>query len=64
MRLIPAAHLASYTLSALGNSMSAGLKFTFGTNGRNHNAGTFHYGPQIAHQAGLTPEDMFTLETR
>ncbi|GAA4531262.1 hypothetical protein GCM10023160_33450 [Brachybacterium paraconglomeratum] len=51
-------------LTFLKLAKSAGIKFTFGTNGRNHNAGNFHYGPQTAHQAGLASEDMFTLEAR
>lgn len=39
----------------------AGATFTFGTNGRNQNAGNFHYCYEIAEQAGLTAEDMLTL---
>ncbi len=40
---------------------AAGATFTFGTNGRNHNAGNFHYGYEVAEQAGLTASDMLTL---
>jgi histidinol phosphatase-like PHP family hydrolase len=39
----------------------AGIKFTFGTNGRNHNAGNFHYCIEMAEAAGLTQDDMFEL---
>ena len=42
----------------------AGIKFTFGTNGRNHNAGNFHYCIEMAQAAGLTQADMFTLGAR
>jgi histidinol phosphatase-like PHP family hydrolase len=39
----------------------AGATFTFGTNGRNQNAGNFHYCYEIAEQAGLTAADMLRL---
>ena len=44
--------------------MDAGIKFTFGTNGRDRNAGNVHYCIEMAHKAGLTAEDMFAPETR
>jgi hypothetical protein len=37
----------------------AGLKFTFGTDARNQNAGHFYYCYQMAQQCGLTEADMF-----
>lgn len=40
---------------------SKGLKFTFGTNARNNNAGKMHYGLQMIKECGLTKEDMFLL---
>jgi len=40
---------------------AAGATFTFGTNGRNENAGNFHYCYEVAEQAGLTTEDMLAL---
>lgn len=40
----------------------AGIKFTFGTNARNQNAGNFHYCLEMAEQAGLTQEDMWFKE--
>jgi histidinol phosphatase-like PHP family hydrolase len=42
----------------------ADIKFTFGTNGRNRNAGNFHYCIEMAQAAGLTQADMFVLEAR
>jgi histidinol phosphatase-like PHP family hydrolase len=39
----------------------AGIKFTFGTNARNQNAGNFHYCIEMAEQAGLTPENMWYI---
>ncbi len=39
----------------------AGATFTFGTNGRNQNAGNFHYCYAVASRAGLTVDDMLTL---
>jgi hypothetical protein len=41
---------------------SEGLKFTFGTNARNNDAGKFHYGLQMVKECELTKEDMFQLE--
>jgi histidinol phosphatase-like PHP family hydrolase len=40
---------------------AAGLKFTFGTNARNEDAGKLHYGLKIVQQCGLTGEDMLVL---
>lgn len=40
----------------------AGIKFTFGTNARNHNAGNFKYCIEMAKVCGLTEEDMFFIE--
>jgi histidinol phosphatase-like PHP family hydrolase len=37
----------------------AGVKFTFGTNARNHNAGNFSYCVAMAIECGLTEGDMF-----
>ncbi len=37
----------------------AGIKFTFGTNARNQNAGNFHYCIEMAAQAELTQKDMW-----
>jgi histidinol phosphatase-like PHP family hydrolase len=39
----------------------AGLKFTFGTNARNFDAGKLHYGLKMAEECGLTREDMLIL---
>ena len=47
-------------LTFIEMAKSAGIKFTFGTNGRNRNAGNFHYCLQMARAAGLTADDMFT----
>ncbi len=41
----------------------AGIKFTFGTNGRNRDAGNFHYCIEMALAAGLTQADMFYLQS-
>ncbi|HHW10252.1 MAG TPA: hypothetical protein GXX29_09785 [Firmicutes bacterium] len=40
----------------------AGVKFTFGTNARNHNAGHFHYCLEMAAKHGLTRDDMFIID--
>jgi general secretion pathway protein F len=40
---------------------AAGIKFTFGTNARNHSAGMLHYGLQMVRECGLTAEDMLIL---
>jgi histidinol phosphatase-like PHP family hydrolase len=40
---------------------AAGIKFTFGTNARNQNAGNFHYCLEMAEQAGLTQDDMWSI---
>ena len=42
---------------------AAGIKFTFGTNARNQNAGNFHYCIEMARKAGLTREDMWLKES-
>ena len=42
----------------------AGIKFTFGTNARNQNAGNFHYCLEMAEEAGLTQEDMWYIGER
>lgn len=39
----------------------AGLKFTFGTDARNQNAGRFSYCLRVAEACGLTSDDMFTV---
>lgn len=39
----------------------AGIKFTFGTNARNQNGGNFHYCIEMAEQAGLTQDDMWSI---
>jgi histidinol phosphatase-like PHP family hydrolase len=39
----------------------AGLKFTFGTNARNPDAGKLHYGLQMARECGLSQENMLLL---
>jgi len=41
---------------------SKGLKFTFGTNARNNDAGKLHYGLQMVEECGLTKDDLFQLE--
>lgn len=51
-------------LTFIEMAKDAGIKFTFGTNGRNRNAGNFHYCLQMARQAGLSPDDMFIVENR
>lgn len=51
-------------LTFIEMAKDAGIKVTFGTNGRDGNAGNFHYCIEMAHKAGLTAEDMFTPETR
>jgi len=40
----------------------AGLKFTFGTNARNQNAGHFHYCREMVKVCGLTEKDMLFIE--
>lgn len=42
----------------------AGIRFTFGTNGRDRNAGNFHYCLEVARAAGLTAADMFSPDTQ
>ena len=39
----------------------AGIKFTFGTNARNPNAGHFHYCIEVAKQCEFTEDDIFTI---
>jgi len=39
----------------------AGIKFTFGTNARNHNAGNLKYCLETAQACGLTEDDMFLV---
>lgn len=41
----------------------AGIKFTFGTNARNQNAGNFHYCIEMAEKAVLMQGDMFVVDT-
>jgi hypothetical protein len=41
---------------------AAGLKFTFGTNARNDNAGNFTYCIQVARECELTEADMWRIE--
>jgi histidinol phosphatase-like PHP family hydrolase len=40
----------------------AGIKFTFGTNARNHNAGNFNYCIRMAKACELTEQDMLFIE--
>lgn len=40
----------------------AGVKFTFGTNARNNNAGNFNYCFEMAEKCGLTKDNMFIIE--
>ena len=40
---------------------AAGVKFTFGTNARNDNAGNFTYCIQVAQECGLTEQDMWRV---
>jgi len=40
----------------------AGIKFTFGTNARNHNAGHFHYCIEIAKECSFTEGDIFIIK--
>lgn len=40
---------------------SEGLKFTFGTNARNNNAGKMHYGLAMIKECGLIKDDMVYL---
>jgi hypothetical protein len=40
---------------------AAGLKFTFGTNARNDDAGKLHYGLQMARECGLSAADMLFM---
>jgi histidinol phosphatase-like PHP family hydrolase len=40
---------------------NAGLKFTFGTNARNKDAGKLHYGLQMVEECGLTRDDLLIL---
>ena len=40
---------------------NAGLKFTFGTNARNFDAGKLHYGLQMVEECGLTRDDLLIL---
>lgn len=46
-------------LTFIQMAKAAGIKFTFGTNARNQNAGNFHYCIEMAKRARLTREDMF-----
>lgn len=49
------------SLAFIKMAKDAGIKFTFGTNGRNHNAGNFHYCIEMAVKAGLTRDDLWHL---
>jgi histidinol phosphatase-like PHP family hydrolase len=40
---------------------AAGIRFTFGTNARNDDAGKLHYGLSMVRECGLTGEDMLSL---
>lgn len=51
-------------LAFIRMAKDAGIRFTFGTNARDRNAGNFHYCREMARRAGLTASDMFTLEPR
>jgi hypothetical protein len=39
----------------------AGIKFTFGTNARNADAGKLHYGLQMAQECSLSRADMLMV---
>lgn len=45
----------------IGLAKAAGLKFTFGTDARNDNAGRFSYCLRMARECGLTAANMFTV---
>ena len=47
----------------IAQAKAAGLKFTFGTNARNHDAGKLHYGLKMAQKCGLGQENMLLLRT-
>lgn len=42
----------------------AGLKFTFGTNARNPNAGHFHYCIEMAKECSFTEDDIFSIKKK
>jgi histidinol phosphatase-like PHP family hydrolase len=50
------------SLPFIQQAKEAGIKFTFGTNARNHNAGNFHYCLEMAEKCSLTEADMFMIE--
>jgi histidinol phosphatase-like PHP family hydrolase len=50
------------SLDIIQQAKEAGVKFTFGTNARNHNAGNFHYCLEMAEKCSLTEADMFIIE--
>jgi hypothetical protein len=50
--------------SAFSVCKQAGLKFTFGSDARNENAGRFVYCIEMARLCGLQPSDMFTIPER
>lgn len=49
------------SLEFIKMAKDAGIKFTYGANGRNRNAGNFHYCFEMAERAGLTAHDMFAI---
>ena len=49
------------TKDVILDAKRAGLKFAFGTNSRNFNAGKVHYGLKIAAECKLTEENMFII---
>jgi hypothetical protein len=50
------------SLEFIRMAKGAGIKFTFGTNGRNRDAGNFHYCVEMAQAAGLTQDHMLWVE--
>jgi histidinol phosphatase-like PHP family hydrolase len=48
----------------VARAKAAGVKFSFGTDARNHNAGRFTYCRRIAAACGLTAADLFTVPAR
>jgi histidinol phosphatase-like PHP family hydrolase len=45
----------------ISEAKNAGLKFTFGTNARNFDAGQLHYGLKMVEECGLSRENMLIL---
>ena len=47
------------TIKFVKLAKTSGVKFTFGTNARNNNAGNLKYCLEMATECGLTKDDMF-----